>query len=119
MSAASDKAHLQVELGELGLAVGAQVFVAEAAGDLEVALDAGHHEQLLQLLRALRQGVELAGMQPTGHDEIARAFGRALEQDRRLDLQESPASERNSRMKRTTLWRRIRLSAMRGRRRSR
>ena len=83
-----DKAHLQVELGELRLAVGAQIFVAEAAGDLEVALDAGHHQQLLELLRALRQGVELARVQAAGHDEVACAFGRALEQDRRLDLQE-------------------------------
>ena len=33
-----DEGHLDVELGELGLAVGAQVLVAEAAGDLVVAL---------------------------------------------------------------------------------
>ncbi len=65
-----------------------RVLVAEAAGDLEVALDARHHQQLLQLLRALRQGVEFARVQAAGHDKVARAFGRALEQDRRLDLQE-------------------------------
>ena len=35
-----DEAHLEVELGELGLAVAAEVLVAEAAGDLEVAVDA-------------------------------------------------------------------------------
>ena len=35
-----DERHLDVELGELGLAVGAQVLVAEAAGDLEVAVEA-------------------------------------------------------------------------------
>ncbi len=35
-----DEAHLEVELGELGLAVAAQVLVAVAAGDLEVAVDA-------------------------------------------------------------------------------
>ena len=34
-----DERHLDVELGELGLAVGAQVLVAEAAGDLEVAVE--------------------------------------------------------------------------------
>ena len=38
---AFDEAHLDVDLGELGLAVGAQVLVAEAAGNLVVALDAG------------------------------------------------------------------------------
>ena len=57
-----DERHLDVDLGELGLAVGAQVLVAEAAGDLEVAFDAGDHEQLLVLLRRLRQGVEAAGL---------------------------------------------------------
>ena len=40
-SSSSTKRHLEVELGELGLAVGAQVLVAEAARDLEVALEAG------------------------------------------------------------------------------
>ena len=53
------EAHLAVNLRELRLTVGAQVFVAEALGYLEVAVDAGYHEQLLQRLRALRQGVEL------------------------------------------------------------
>ena len=88
-----DKAHFQVELRELGLAVGAQVLVAETACDLEVALDAGDHEQLLELLRALRQRIELAGLQAAGHDKVARAFGRALEQNRRLDLQEVAVGE--------------------------
>ena len=44
-----------------GLAVGAQVLVAETARDLVVAVHAGHHQQLLEQLRRLRQGVELAG----------------------------------------------------------
>ena len=56
-----DEAHLDVELGELGLAVGAEVLVAVAAGDLVVALHAGDHEQLLEQLRALRQGVPAPG----------------------------------------------------------
>ncbi len=57
-----DEAHLDVDLGELGLTVGTQVLVAEALGDLVVALDATDHEQLLQKLRGLRQGVEVAGL---------------------------------------------------------
>ena len=55
-----DERHLDVDLRELGLAVGAQVLVAEAAGDLVVALDAADHQQLLEELRRLRQRVELA-----------------------------------------------------------
>ena len=57
-----DKAHLAVYLCELGLAVGAQILVAEALGYLEVAVESAHHEQLLERLRALRQGVELSGI---------------------------------------------------------
>ena len=46
-----DEAHLQVKLRELRLAVRPQILVPEAAGDLEVALEAGDHEELLELLR--------------------------------------------------------------------
>ena len=50
---------LDVDLRELGLAVGAQVLVAEALDDLVVAVEAGHHQQLLEQLRRLRQREEL------------------------------------------------------------
>ena len=72
-----DEAHLEVELGELRLAVAAQVLVAEAAGDLEVAVDARDHQQLLELLRALGQRVDGARLEPARDDEVARALGRA------------------------------------------
>ena len=84
-----DEAHLEVELGELELPVAAQVLVAVAAGDLHVAVDAGDHQQLLELLRALRQGVDGARLEPARDDEVAGALGRALDQRRRLDLDES------------------------------
>ena len=84
-----DEAHLEVDLGELGLAVEAQVLVAEAAHDLEVAVEAGHHEQLLEDLRRFGQGVELARVQPRGHQEVAGAARRVLHHERRLDLQEA------------------------------
>ncbi len=41
-------------------AVGPRVFIAEAADDLHVLVAAGHHQDLLEQLRALRQGVEAA-----------------------------------------------------------
>ncbi len=90
----ADERHLEVELRELELAVGAQVLVAEAARDLEVALEARDHEELLQELGRLRQGVELAGVQPARHQEVARTLGRGLGQDRRLDLDEAEARQR-------------------------
>ena len=65
--------HLDIDLGELGLTVGAQVLVAEALGNLVVALDATDHEQLLQELRGLRQGVEVARLDAAGDDEVAGA----------------------------------------------
>ena len=55
--------HLDVELCDLHHAVRAQVLVAQAARDLVVATDPRHHQELLQLLRRLRQGEELTGMQ--------------------------------------------------------
>ncbi len=72
-----DEAHLDVELIEFARrAVGARVLVAEARRDLEIAVEARHHDELLELLRRLRQRVELAGMDARRHQKVARAFGR-------------------------------------------
>ena len=43
--------HFKVDLRELGLTVGAEVLIAEAAGDLEIAVKAGIHQKLLIKLR--------------------------------------------------------------------
>ena len=83
------EAHLDIHLGEFGLAVGTQVFVTEAAHDLEVAVETAHHEQLLEQLGRLRQGVELAGVETAGHQEVAGAFGRGLGEHRGLHFQEA------------------------------
>ena len=86
----SDKTHLDVELVEFaGQPVGARIFVAETGRDLEVAVEAGHHQQLLVLLRRLRQRVEPARMDPRGHEEVARAFRRRRRQNRGLELEET------------------------------
>ena len=83
------EAHLDVELRDLLDAVGAEILVAEADRDLVVAVEAGDHRQLLQDLRALRQRVEAALLQARRDDEVARALGRRLEEDRRLDVEEA------------------------------
>ena len=90
------EAHLDVHLRELGLAVGAQVFVAEAPRDLVVALDAAHHEHLLELLGALRQRVELARVRAARHDVVARALGRGVREDGRFHLEEAALVERGA-----------------------
>ena len=70
-----DIAHLAVNLRELGLSIGTQVLVAEALGNLEVAVKPCHHQQLLERLRALRQSVELPGVHARGHDKVACSLG--------------------------------------------
>ena len=82
------EAELDVQLAELGLAIGAEVFVAEASRDLEVALDTGHHQQLLEQLRRLRQRVPRTWLQPDGDQEVAGALRCRLRQVRRLDVEE-------------------------------
>ena len=84
---ALDERGLDVDLGELGLAVSAQVFVAETACDLEILLDAGDLQELFVLLWCLGQCVVLVGAEARGDEEVARALGRALGEDRRLDLE--------------------------------
>ena len=88
-----DEGHLAVDLGELGLAVGAQVLVAEAAHNLEIAVETGHHEELLVLLGALRQGVELAGIHAGGHHEVARPLGGRLDEHGGFDFEEAVVAQ--------------------------
>ena len=54
--------HLEIDLGELRLPVGTQIFIAETTHDLEIFLVAAHHQQLLEDLRRLRQRVERTGL---------------------------------------------------------
>ena len=88
-----DEAHLHVDLGELGLAVEPQVLVAEAPHDLEVAVEARDHEQLLEELGALGERVELARVEARGDQEVACAAGRVLHDERRLELEEPRSVE--------------------------
>ncbi len=84
-----DERELHVELGELGLAVRAQVLVPEAARDLVVALEAADHQDLLEELRRLRQRVPRAALESARHEEVACALGRRAGHHRRLDLEEA------------------------------
>ncbi len=88
-----DEAHLDVKLGELGLPVGPEVLVAVAAGDLVITLHAGHHQQLLEQLRTLRQGVPGAGPQPGGNQEVPGALRGRAGHRRGLDLDELVVGE--------------------------
>ncbi len=85
--------HFEVELGELRLAVAARVLVAVAARQLVVAIATAQHQELLEDLRRLRQGVEAARVQARRHHEVARALRGGAHQGRSLDLQEAAAVE--------------------------
>ncbi|RMT94693.1 hypothetical protein ALP39_04863 [Pseudomonas marginalis pv. marginalis] len=84
-----EEAGLDVDLGEFRLAVGAQVFVTEALGDLVVTVEAGHHQQLLEQLRRLRQGEERARVGTARYQVVACAFRGGPGQDRRFDVEEA------------------------------
>ncbi len=84
-----DEAGLGVELHELELPIGAEVLVAEAAGDLVVAVDAADHAELLEQLRALGQRVELPRRLSARHHEVAGALGGGRDEHGRLDLDEA------------------------------
>src|SRR5690606_35311359 len=58
-----------------------------------VALDAAHHEQLLEQLRTLRQRVPTAGPQARRHEEVARPLGGRPGQRGGLHLDEVVAGE--------------------------
>ncbi|MNZ34097.1 hypothetical protein D3C78_514670 [compost metagenome] len=83
------EAGLDVDLGEFRLAVGTQVFVAEALGDLVVAIEAGDHQQLLEQLGRLRQGEEVARVGTARHQVVARAFRSRATEDRGFHIEET------------------------------
>ncbi len=83
-----DEGHLEVDLGELRLAVRAKVFVAEAAGDLHVAVKTGDHGELLVELGALGQRVEFTVVEAARNEEVPGAFRCGLDEHRGLDLDE-------------------------------
>jgi hypothetical protein len=114
-----DEAHLEIELVEFARAtVGAGILVAEAGRDLEIAIEARDHQQLLEHLRRLRERVEFAGMDAARHQIVARALGARRGQDRRLNSVK-PWSIIRRRIEAITFERSTILAWMRSRRRSR
>ena len=90
----SQERGLNVNLSELRLPVSAQIFVAETLGDLVVAVKAGHHQQLLEQLRALWQREKVAIMDTAGHQVVTRALWRRLAEHRGLDVHKTMGVEK-------------------------
>ncbi len=80
---------LEIDLREFRLPVRAEVLVAKTAGELEVPIVAGDHQELLVDLGRLGQRVEFATMHAARHEIVASAFGGRLGKDRCLDLKEA------------------------------
>ena len=93
------EAHFEIELIEFGAAIGAQIFIAEARGDLEVTVETGNHEQLLEHLRGLRKRIEAARVKAARHEVIPCAFRARRPKDRGLEFAEPlvdhPATQRS------------------------
>ena len=88
------KRHLEVDLVKLaGATVRPGRLVPEARCDLEVAFDPAHHQQLLELLGRLGEGVELTWVEAARHEVVAGALGRRGSEHGRLDLQETAPGE--------------------------
>jgi hypothetical protein len=71
------------------VAVGPEVLVAVAAGDLVVTLNATDHQQLLEQLGRLGKGIELAFAQPAGHQHVASTLRGGCDQGWGLDFEEA------------------------------
>ena len=74
--------------------ISSQIFVPHAPGNLVVAIDAANHEELLGNLRALRQHVERAWLQPARDGELSGALRGGHPQERSLHLDEALAIHR-------------------------
>ena len=83
------EAKLHIHLGELRLTIGTEVLITVAACELEVAVEAGYHEELLQELRRLRQCVEGAVVHTGRYEEVSCALRGGLDEGRGLDLEEA------------------------------
>ena len=84
-----DEGGFEVDLSELGLAVGAEVFVAEAASDLEIFFEAADLEQLFVLLWGLGEGVEVARVESCRDEEVACALWGGVGEDGGFDFEEA------------------------------
>ena len=82
----SHKTHFHIQLGKFRLAVGTQIFIAEAACQLEISVGSGYHQNLLEELGALRQGIKAAGVYSGGHQIIAGALWGALAENGRFNF---------------------------------
>jgi hypothetical protein len=82
-----NEAHLHIELVELTRrTVSTWILITETWSDLEIPIESRNHQELLELLRSLRQREELSWMESRWDEEIARALWGAARENRSLKL---------------------------------
>src|SRR3546814_15149756 len=84
-----DEAHFEIKLVEFARrTLGTGVFVTKARRDLELAIEARNHKQLLAHLRRLRQRVEFHRLHAARHQLLTVAISRVGRPYRPLTLRE-------------------------------
>ena len=80
--------HFDVDLSELGLTVGSQVFVAKAFGQLKIPIKACDHQNLFIDLWRLWKSIKATLMNAARYQVVTCTLGRASSQHWRFNLQE-------------------------------
>src|SRR6266478_3799238 len=80
--------HLQINLREFGLTISTQVFVTEAAHDLEIPIESRNHQDLFEQLWRLRQRVKGTRLHPARNEIITRPFRRGAGHERGFNFEE-------------------------------
>ena len=80
------KSHFTVDLRELWLAIGTEVLVPKAFHNLEILVHTTYHQQLLEGLWRLGQGIKLSLVHTAGHQKIPCAFGCGFDQIRGFNI---------------------------------
>src|SRR3546814_20245153 len=84
-----DEAHFEIKLVEFARrTIGTGVFVTKARRDLEIAIEARNHKELLEHMRRLRQRVDFTRMNVAGHTIVTRTLRRAGLTHRRMKFGE-------------------------------
>jgi hypothetical protein len=118
ISAASTKLISRSSWVNSSLAIGAEIFITEAAGNLEVAFNASHHQELLELLWALGQGIKFMRRKRLGTMKSRAPSGVLLRRMGVSNSQENGDRKRSPAKRTIVWWRSVKLCTMRGRRRS-
>src|SRR4029077_5024980 len=91
---AFDERHLEVELAELELPIGAEILVTPTRCDLVIAVDPADHAELLEELWRLSEREELARLQTNGDEKVPCSLRRAARHARRPHVNEAQVVHR-------------------------